>query len=431
MGHIEDFIARYTREYDFYDQAAKLVAQSLESSFQAAGIRSIVTYRAKSPIRLEEKVRKRAAGQNPLTIDHFYEDIVDLAGTRVALYFPGERQQVEKIIEQIFIVREPRKEFPGDSKPARYKKRFTGYGAVHYRVQLREESLGSAQKRYADARVEIQIASVLMHAWSEVEHDLVYKPLQGDLSQEEYWILDELNGLVMAGEIALERLQAAGEFRVAGGGRPFHNHYDLASFLINKTSHWINAAMREAALGRVDQLFELLRQISLATPDALKPYIDALHNDVERRPIAAQIIDALLSEDPKRYDLFKEISASNTQSLENGSEENVELHKAMGRFLDAWISLEKLGVSLFRKTNHSRLFGHRFVEFLSKEKFIDQEETMQIERFRRMRNNLVHGIERPNPIDLSEAAKALHEIVDSIKERAKERGYDPAELVAS
>lgn len=70
-------------------------------------------------------------------------------------------------------------------------------------MQLRDVSLSEAQKRYAEARVEIQVASVVMHAWAEVEHDLVYKPLAGELSQDEYAILDELNGLVMAGEIAL------------------------------------------------------------------------------------------------------------------------------------------------------------------------------------------------------------------------------------
>lgn len=53
-----------------------------------------------------------------------------------------------------------------------------------------------------------------MHAWSEVEHDLVYKPLNGTLSEEELAILDELNGLVLAGEIALERLQIAGTARI-------------------------------------------------------------------------------------------------------------------------------------------------------------------------------------------------------------------------
>ena len=114
-----------------------------------------------------------------------------------------------------------------------YPKRFSGYWATHYRVQLRESSLNDAQNRYKDARIEIQVASVLMHAWAEVEHDLVYKPLQGKLSENEYAILDELNGLVIAGEIALERLQKAGEARVTTGGRAFSNHYDLAAHLLN------------------------------------------------------------------------------------------------------------------------------------------------------------------------------------------------------
>ena len=48
-----------------------------------------------------------------------------------------------------------------------------------------------------------------MHAWAEVEHDLVYKPYSGKLQEDELAILDEINGLVIAGEIALERLQKA------------------------------------------------------------------------------------------------------------------------------------------------------------------------------------------------------------------------------
>ena len=30
MGLIEDFITRYRKEYDFYDQASRLAAQALE-----------------------------------------------------------------------------------------------------------------------------------------------------------------------------------------------------------------------------------------------------------------------------------------------------------------------------------------------------------------------------------------------------------------
>jgi len=52
-----------------------------------------------------------------------------------------------------------------------------------------------------------------MLAWAEVEHDLVYKPTQGELSEDEYAILDELNTMVLAGEVMLERLQSAGAAR--------------------------------------------------------------------------------------------------------------------------------------------------------------------------------------------------------------------------
>jgi len=73
-----------------------------------------------------------------------------------------------------------------------------------------------------------------MHAWSEVEHDLIYKPSQGKLSKEELMILDEINGLVIAGNIALERLQTAGAERVAESNYEFKNHYDLSLFITNE-----------------------------------------------------------------------------------------------------------------------------------------------------------------------------------------------------
>src|SRR2546429_641727 len=137
------------------------------------------------------------------------------------------------------------------------KQRFSGYWATHYRVQLKESSLGTAQQRYADARVEIQVASVL---------NLVYKPFEGTLSDEEYAILDELNGLVIAGEIALERLQKAGETRVAGSEREFVNHFDLASHLLSRTALEAHGPLADSALGRVDLLFELLKRLGLLTP---------------------------------------------------------------------------------------------------------------------------------------------------------------------
>ena len=117
-----------------------------------------------------------------------------------------------------------------------------------------------SEKRYCRARIEIQVASVLMHAWSEVEHDLIYKPLQGTLSKEELAILDELNGLVLAGEIALERLQAAGNERIRSKNAVFNNQYELASYLYNYLSSNFRPEDIELRMGNIELLFRLLSQ---------------------------------------------------------------------------------------------------------------------------------------------------------------------------
>src|SRR5690606_27208776 len=134
------------------------------------------------------------------------KDIVDLAGIRVALYFPSEREVIGEVIKELFEIEET-KTFPENPHKPKQNKRFSGYWATHYRVRLKNSD--DVDKRFTSTVFEIQVASVLMHAWSEVEHDLVYKPFSGKLTEDELAILDEINGLVLTGEIALERLQKA------------------------------------------------------------------------------------------------------------------------------------------------------------------------------------------------------------------------------
>lgn len=319
MGIIEDFIERYRREYDFYDQVARLVARQLEDGLRAAGIRAMVTFRAKEVARLEGKVRDRATRTAYTSVEDIYADIADLAGARVGLYFPAQREQVGLLINELFVVNRT-KNFPDPAVAPKYTKRFLGYCATHYHVQLRESTLIESLRRYAAARAEIQVASVLMHAWAEVEHDLGYKQFQGQLSQDEYAILDELNGMVMVGEIALERLQRAGDLRVAVPGRTFANHYDLAAYLLSAVRALAGPAATppQAGLGRVDLLYDLLARLSLVTPDAVKRYVDDIRSELGRRPVAEQILDRILSEDPERHRLFQELRAARLATAVSG-----------------------------------------------------------------------------------------------------------------
>jgi ppGpp synthetase/RelA/SpoT-type nucleotidyltranferase len=418
MDLIEQFVSRYRKEFDFYDQTARLAAQLVEQNLQSAGIRAIVTARAKSTVRLDQKVRQRGLKKQYKSVEEIFQDIVDLAGVRIALYFPGERDQVGKVIVQLFALDGEPREFPEKDKPSTYAKRFSGYWATHYRVRHRENSLSDAQKRYAEALIEIQVASVLMHSWAEVEHDLVYKPMQGALSDDEYAILDELNGLVMSGEIALERLQRAGESRVAAKGRTFSNHYELAAHILSEAAE---TASSDAILGRISVLFDLLKATNKATPDALQPYLESLTTDFERRPIADQIIDKLLAESPKRYDIYSrlKIQDAGDRSAVVGEPriDDAAKHASMGRFLYNWIKFERLIRRMAESRSASPIMRLSIPSssLIRGLELLDQESLAQVDQLRRFRNMLVHGIELPSQGAIDDATRSLRLILERLE----------------
>ena len=384
-----------------------MAAQLLEANLQSAGIRSIVTSRAKNPLRLESKVRQRAVDKNYSNVNDIYEDIVDLAGVRVALYFPAEREEVGRIIQSLLVLTEPPKIFPGKATP-NYSKRFSGYWATHYRIRLTDSNLNETQKRYSEANIEIQVASVLMHAWSEVEHDLVYKPLQGKLSEDEYAILDELNGMVLAGEIALERLQRAAEARVSVHGRKFTSHYDVASYLleISREKFGVNI-VKESAIGRVDQLYSLLTSLDLAKPESLAQYIDALHSDLDKRPLAEQVIDQILAEDPDRYIRYELIKANDSPQASSPNHQGDTSYNALTDFIMLWVQYEKLINNWISKQSPSSTTtnARRFEENLP------PQVRNRAYQLRRVRNHLVHGLENPSAQEIVSYTNELRKLI--------------------
>lgn len=397
-----------------------MVSQVLDSNLQSAGVRAIVTSRAKNPARLETKVRQRAVKKAYNTVDDVYEDIVDLAGVRVALYFPAEREEVGRIIKSLFVPVADPKEFPTTAQTS-YKKRFSGYWATHYRIRLPETLLNESQKRYAEARVEIQVASVLMHAWSEVEHDLVYKPLQGQLSADEYAILDELNGLVLAGEIALERLQRAGDLRVSAHDREYTNHYDLASSLLEMARDKLAGLnVHEAVIGRVDLLFYLLKDLQLNTPEQLAKYVAALHSDFERRPLAEQVIDQVLSEDTARYSAFEQIRLFDVPvtAISPTDFPRVTQSEAIGQFMSLWIEYEKM-IRTYAEAKGASGIGVPSMRLLRLVENVPGELTEATERIRRFRNQLVHGIEVPDAEFIRLQTAELRIVIDKLGEIMK------------
>lgn len=390
MDLISEFISRYSREIDYYEKSAKMIADLIEASLRSEGVRAIVTSRAKNPGRLEEKTRNRALKKEYKNINDIYKDIVDLAGVRVALYFPGEIDKVGRIIESICTIDGDPIIFKGTSKNDYPKARFSGYWAHHYRVFLRDNNLNESQKRYTEARVEVQVASVLMHAWSEVEHDLVYKPLQGKLSDEEYAILDELNGLVLSGEISLERLQKAGELRASTSGRRYENHYDLAASLVELTRATINVPeVNDSTMGRVDLLYKILKRLEIDTPDSLSTYLKALHGDLDKRPLSEQVIDQILAEDKHRYGIYDEILSSDKSFSPSTTSTGHDAEAtAIKEFLDNWVDFED---SIKNHQSNQLSAANIIMLTISMQAMGFKDKDIEsAQKLRRFRNQLVH-----------------------------------------
>lgn len=409
MDLISQFIENYKKKLNFYESAGHLAARQLETALQAAGIRAMVTSRAKSPQRLKSKVlRRNAKREVPYkNMREIYEDIADLSGVRVSLYFPGDRDKANGLITDLFTILE-RKQFPEQSKPPTYNKRFSGYWANHYRAHMKEESLDKSQKKYAAARIEIQVASVLMHAWSEVEHDLVYKPLQGTLSEEELAIIDELNGLVLAGEIALERLQSAGDERIRNKSATFGSQYELASYLYNYLSNNFRREDVELRMGNIELLFKLISKLKMNSVKEIEPVLKSVKFEKDRRNISQQIIDQIITGNEKRYHIY--------QDLRTGNSGDEAANSAVTYFFNQWVPLEHfLNRITYKSAPKTR--GAFNINTLKRMDILDKECINKIGALRKTRNVLIHNIEIPEVEDLLKQGDEARDLLVKLTEQ--------------
>lgn len=416
MKIIDMFMMGYIKEYDYYREFSRICADLIESKLESNGIRSIVTYRAKRPDRLRQKLISRNTTKHYRSVEQIYNDIIDFSGVRIALYFPNDAEEVKKIIESDFIIISE-KNFPGKEHDP--QKRFSGYWAKHFRCSIKSENLSINDKRYQSENVEIQIASILMHAWSEVEHDLVYKPLSGKASEDELAILDLLNGLVLTGEIALERLQIALRNRTLQNKQPFPNHYDLANYLYSKfkqDNDFKGGEIENLVLGRVDILFQFLTEINMNRVCDLEPYMSNHYDISNERSIVNQLVDYIIINDMDLYKKYQKVRSeleNKNPFVEKKTTTNENNNEAILEFLNRWLELELVMQSYEEQNEQSRN------SFLGndrrKSSSLAQTEKEEIYQLKKFRNNLIHGIEKPSKESLEAVTKEIETMIDELR----------------
>ncbi|HOE56175.1 MAG TPA: RelA/SpoT domain-containing protein [Bacillota bacterium] len=434
MSLINEFLQRYAKEYDFYNKLAHQVAVICESIIQRSGIRAIVTYRAKKPDSLREKLIKRNSFKKYQNIEQIYSDIVDLSGVRIAIYFPGDREEIGKLIESEFNT-EKIKRFPNTEQKhyqeISFNRQFTGYDAVHYRVKIKENKLEDNNKRFAHAQVEIQIASSLMHAWAEVEHDLAYKPQIGSLSEEELTILDELNGIILAGEIALEKLQKAFKRRIASMEQQFNNHYELAALIRRKINR---SLLEDYYMGRVDILLKFLQKIELDNPRKACPYMSSLDNIRTIRgynTIVDYFADLILNQNPDYYSQYVEAKYESSYNNPYVSiQKQIMLSKEntlLGIFIEKWIVLEKTVKSMVQdnedKEESKVRIEHRepLASMVKRDITADELMLEDIKHLEGIRNKIIYSTEMPDNQQLENSIQLISFILKRLSEQSEGR----------
>ena len=167
-------------------------------------------------------------------------------------------------------------------------------------------------------------------------------------------------------------------------------------------------------------MFDLLVRLELNRPDAVGPYLDAVHGDFERRPLAEQLIDAIIAEDEQRYEDYRLVRARRQRTVFNTDEPD-EIHRQIGHFLSTWVELERL---LRKVANRPVVPNGRQLAELD---LVDAEAVAEYEQLRRMRNLVVHGIETPPPDYLLAAARRVTELAGRIRLSIATAGPTPSQ----
>lgn len=197
---INDVIKKYlSDEQDRYKMLASKVHEVLFSILDSKGIvPQSITYRAKDSESLRKKITRTGKDyNNPLS------EVMDLAGVRIITYFPSD---VDKIVESI------EKEFQIDRINSIDKRENSdpsvfGYASVHLVAEFAPERLKLPEYGiFKDMKCEIQVRTILQHAWAEIEHDIVYKSAE-DIPFELRRRFSSLAGLLEVADREFELLR--------------------------------------------------------------------------------------------------------------------------------------------------------------------------------------------------------------------------------
>ncbi len=166
-SHEKSLLNEFEKKYHLYEEFCAAIYKLLGNLLKQKNYKHQIFYRVKSMARLKEKIiRKEKEGK----IYKKLSNIEDLAGIRVIFPLESDKKRFVKDIK---------KEIKSPIRLEKHEK-LVGYRAEHLIAKLDAERLKlSEYKKFKNLKCEIQLTSVLNHAWAEIEHDWLYKDIYG------------------------------------------------------------------------------------------------------------------------------------------------------------------------------------------------------------------------------------------------------------
>ncbi|EOG8149201.1 GTP pyrophosphokinase family protein [Citrobacter werkmanii] len=167
---MDEIIKQYDEKKESFDSFALSLKSLLNTLIRDAGysIHSLES-RVKTRNSLSEKIIRK---------DKYdcIEDITDIIGIRIITHYSDDVDKIAKIIKREFTLDEKNSI---DKRSTIEPDRF-GYLSLHYVISLSENRTDLTEyASYKNVKAEVQIRSILQHAWAEIEHDIGYKSLNG------------------------------------------------------------------------------------------------------------------------------------------------------------------------------------------------------------------------------------------------------------
>lgn len=165
--HCLSILEEYREKKPQYERLVEEVAGRIKARLAAAGIVvAAVEYRVKAEASLAGKLKLKGAKYASLS------DITDIIGLRVITFYIDDVDKVASIVDRLFDVDW---ENSVDKRRAHEIDSF-GYLSLHYICSMSEAACTQAGLPGMDkVRFEVQMRTVLQHAWANMDHDTGYK----------------------------------------------------------------------------------------------------------------------------------------------------------------------------------------------------------------------------------------------------------------